>query len=188
MLGTKDLLAGYPWSSLVWYLTARKHRPAWIRVDRLLGEHGLQKDTPEASEEFQRRMEARRMEGEDEQTLGNLRRGWCFGSSEFKQQLLEEYGDSQSEHQTGELRWDSSQSRAERIIAQGLRRLGWKQSELATRRKGDEAKLAMAARLRKETTLTMKEIAARLSMGTTKSATTTLHRWMRTKSATARAG
>ena len=31
----------YPWSSLGWYLAAPKHRPGWLRVDRLLGEHEI---------------------------------------------------------------------------------------------------------------------------------------------------
>ncbi len=30
---------------LVWYLAAPKHRPGWIRVDRLLGERGIRKET-----------------------------------------------------------------------------------------------------------------------------------------------
>jgi hypothetical protein len=60
-----------------------------------------------------------------------------------------------------------------------LAQLGWGSTELASRRKSDPAKLALAARLRRETTLTTKQIAARLWLGTPKSATTVLHRWMR---------
>ena len=30
---------------LVWYLAAPEHRPGWIRVDRLLGEHGTGQDS-----------------------------------------------------------------------------------------------------------------------------------------------
>jgi hypothetical protein len=39
-------------------------------------------------------------------------------------------------------------------------------------------KLGIAARLRKETTLSIKEIAARIRLGTSKSANATLHRFM----------
>ncbi|MDB6064786.1 MAG: hypothetical protein JWR26_994, partial [Pedosphaera sp.] len=42
--------------------------------------------------------------------------------------------------------------------------------ELALRRKSDPAKLAIAERLRRETTLTLKAIAARVHLGTSKSA------------------
>ncbi|MBI4327844.1 MAG: transposase [Chloroflexi bacterium] len=52
----------YPWSSFVWHLSAPEHRPPWIRVDRWLGEHGLAEDTPVGQQEFERRMEGRRLE------------------------------------------------------------------------------------------------------------------------------
>jgi hypothetical protein len=51
--------------------------------------------------------------------------------------------------------------------------------EVAARRKGDPGKLAMAARLRRETMLSIKAIAERLHLGTSKSADMRLHAWMR---------
>jgi hypothetical protein len=60
LLKREDRLLGYPWSSFGWYLAAREHRPSWIRVDRLLGEHALAGDTAANRAEFVRRMEARR--------------------------------------------------------------------------------------------------------------------------------
>jgi hypothetical protein len=47
-----------------------------------------------------------------------------------------------------------------------LCRRGWKEPELAARRKNDPIKLATAARLRKETTLSIKSIATRAQLGT----------------------
>jgi hypothetical protein len=47
-----------------------------------------------------------------------------------------------------------------------LCRLGWKEPELATRRKNDPVKLAIPARLRKETTLSIKSIATHAQLGT----------------------
>lgn len=38
-------LLAYPWSSFALYLAGREHRPPWLRADRLLGEHGIQRDT-----------------------------------------------------------------------------------------------------------------------------------------------
>ncbi|MBI4326011.1 MAG: hypothetical protein HY674_12190 [Chloroflexi bacterium] len=49
----------------------------------------------------------------------------------------------------------------------------------ATRRKNDPSKSAIAARLRQETTLTVKRIAARLHLVTSKSANARLQAWMR---------
>ena len=42
--------------------------------------------------------------------------------------------------------------------------------------------MAMAARLRRETTLTLKAIAERLHLGTSESANLRLHNWMRSQS------
>lgn len=48
LVGVEDRLLAYPWSSFPWYLAAPEHRPGWLRVDRLLGEHGIHKDLPAA--------------------------------------------------------------------------------------------------------------------------------------------
>ena len=69
--------------------------------------------------------------------------------------------------------------KAKRIVVEELRRLGWKESDLASRRKSDPGKMALAARLRKETTLPLKWIAKRVWLGTSKSANSKLHQWMR---------
>ena len=54
---------------------------------------------------------------------------------------------------------------AERIVQEGLKRLGWNASDLTGRPKGDRDKVKLAIRLRAETTVTMKWIAQRLEMG-----------------------
>jgi len=148
-------------------------------VDRLLGEHGIQRDTAAARREFERRMEARRHDEADEAGLRALRRGWCLGGAGFRKELLEKMEGKLGEHHSGELRRETAEAKAERIVAEELRRLGWRGAELATRRKGDPDKLAIAARLRKETTLSLKAIAARVHLGTSKSANARLHNWMR---------
>ena len=81
------------------------------------------------------------------------------------------------EHHSGEQRLESAVAKGERIIAEELQRLGWKPEDLAARRKSDPEKVAMAMRLRRETTLTIKHIASRLSLGTPKSASTRLREW-----------
>ena len=47
------------------------------------------------------------------------------------------------------------------------------------RRKNDPDKPEIAARLRKETTLTLKQITGRLNLGTSKGCQYALHKWMR---------
>lgn len=144
----------------------------------MLGEHGIEQDTASGRQEFERRMEARRLEETDEEDLKALRHGWCLGSEEFKEKLLEKMEGKLGENHSGEQRLETAQSKAERIIREELRRLGWKEGELATRRKNDPVKLAIAGRLRKETTLTIKSIAERVHLGSSKGANARLHGWM----------
>lgn len=46
----------YPWSSFPLYLSAPDHRPRWLRTECLLGEHGIQRDTPAGRQEFERHL------------------------------------------------------------------------------------------------------------------------------------
>ena len=61
----------------------------------------------------------------------------------------------------------------------GIGAVGVDGEELTERRKSDPDKLALAARLRRETTLSLRAIAARVHLGSSKSANALLHRWMR---------
>jgi hypothetical protein len=162
-------LLEYPWSSLVWYLAAPEHRPGWMRVDRLLGEHGIQKDSAAGREQFERHMERRRQEETDPRECKPLRRGWLLGSEAFRAKLLEQIEPRLGEHHSGKLRHETAEAKADRIITSELKRLGWKAPDLRERAKSNPAKLALAARLRRETTLTIREIARRLEMGSWKS-------------------
>ncbi len=74
------------------------------------------------------------------------------------------------EHHAGALRRETAELKAERIVAEEWRRLGWTEADLARRHKSDPAKLELATRLRRETTLTVKAIAAPLHLGTSKTA------------------
>ena len=52
------------------------------------------------------------------------------------------------------------------LIAEKLKRGRWQEADLKPRPKGDSVKVALAARLRAETTMTLGWIAKRLAMGT----------------------
>jgi hypothetical protein len=88
LLTSGERLLAYPWSSFGAYLAAARHRPSWIWVDRLLAEHGIGRDTTEGRQEFERRMEALRWEEAEPETITALRRGWCLGGVEFRQEML----------------------------------------------------------------------------------------------------
>jgi len=180
LLKVSQRLLEYPWSSFGLYLASARYRPAWLRVDRLLGEHGIQKDDSAGREQFEWRMETRRSEEDDGEQWKSIRRGWCLGRPEFKAELLERMEGKLGEHHSGELRCESEQARAERIISEELKRRRWKEQDLVERAKSDPEKMAMAARLRRETTLTIPLIAKRLNMGSWKSFSAKLHQWNKT--------
>jgi REP element-mobilizing transposase RayT len=183
LLGPEQRLLEYPWSSFGGYLAAERHRPRWLRVDRLFGEHGIKEDTSMGRGEFERRMEVRRTEVSDEPDAKAMRREWCLGSAEFKAELLGRMEGRLGEHHAGELKRESAEAKAERIIQEELRRLHWTAADLSKKPKSDPAKLALAARLRRETTLTLPWVAARLRLGSWKSANAKLHRWKKSHDA-----
>ncbi len=159
-------LVSYPWSSARFYLQPPGKRPVWLRVDRLLGEHGIPRDSQEGRREFGRRMELRRMAEQDPGQMKTLRRGWCLGSETFRQELLAQMTETIGQNHYGEERAQSRAEQAERAVQEGLKRLGWAEADLEIRAKGDAEKIKLAVRLRAETTATIKWIAQRLQMGT----------------------
>lgn len=179
ILGSEERLLAYPWSSLSWYLTAREHRPPWIRTKRLLGAHGLQTDTAASRLEFEQRMETRRRAEGNEDLSALLEDDWCLGSDEFRARMIEQMETKLGENHSGKLIYQSAEAKAERIIAEELQRVGWTQADLAVRLKGDPAKMAVASRLRNETILPVTWIAKRLHLGTAKSARPRLRNWQR---------
>ena len=92
-----------------------------------------------------------------------------MGAPEFKARLLEQIEGKLGEHHSGELRRESAQAKGERIIGEELKGLKWSERDLRQRPKSDAAILNLAARLRRETTLTIRQIAERLHLGSWKS-------------------
>ena len=73
MLQEPERLLSYPWRSFGAYLAAPEHRPGWVRVARLLGEHGSQHATPEGRAQFAQWLERRRWAETDPEALTPLR-------------------------------------------------------------------------------------------------------------------
>ncbi|MDB6125158.1 MAG: hypothetical protein JWQ71_4151 [Pedosphaera sp.] len=165
LLTERQKLTAHVWSSYPDYLKPKKKRPAWLRTDRLLGEHGISKDSSAGLREFALRVEARRHEEGSLEQYKKIRRGWCLGEPGFRKELLEQMHGQLGEHHDGPEKLESAEEKAEGIITQELKKLRWKEGDLERRRKGDPQKVRMAARLRKETTVTLKWIAQRLHMG-----------------------
>lgn len=158
-------LRQFAWSSFSQYLKPPSARPSWLRVDRLLGEMGIPKDSAAGRRQFEARMEERRLQeaGGDWQSI---RRGWCLGDEAFRKELLAQAHELSGENHYGQHRRETAEEKAERLVTEELRRRRWTEEQLGGRPKGDTAKVQMAARLRRETTVSLKWIARRLQMGT----------------------
>ena len=61
-----------------------------------------------------------------------------------------------------------------KTLAEACQRTGWHETDLVWRRRHDPGKLAVARPLRKEATLSVKQIAIRLHLSTTRSASVCL--------------
>jgi hypothetical protein len=145
-------------------LRSPRERETWLRCDRLLGEHGLDKDDRRARLEFGRRMQHCRTEA-DYPGVELIRRGWCFGAEDFVARLLDRLPHSIGEYHYSTERRQTDEQKAEKIIRAELAKLGWRNQELRARRKSDPNKIKLAKKLRAQTTVSLKWIARRLEMG-----------------------
>lgn len=166
LIGPEEALETYRWSSYPAYLQKRRARPVWLRTDRLLGEHGTDQDNRQARLEFSHRIENERLARNDAGRTGVLlRRGWRLGGELFLARLLDRIDGKLGENHFAQERIDTTEAKAERIIQMGLKEIGWTEDDLRERRKGAPEKVQIAKRLRSETTLSLKRVAQRLSMG-----------------------
>jgi REP element-mobilizing transposase RayT len=164
LLKGEQNLNDYPWSSYGQYLTKPEQRWSWLRVDRLLGEHGIPKDSSAGRREFAKRMELRRV-SESTDDVRSVERQWILGSPEFRQELLAQLSRVLRSGHSGEAVREVTENQAERIIKEELEQRKLDDSKLPGLRKGDPVKVAIAQRLREETTMTLAWIAQRLQTG-----------------------
>jgi REP element-mobilizing transposase RayT len=165
LLRPEQKLREFRWSSWPEYLKRPGQRPQWLRVDRLLGEHGISKDSPAGRKHLEAGVEQRRAQ-EHDPDFEVIRKGWFLGDEEFRQELLEQAHARAGENHHAHTRRETTEEKARRILRQELDKLGWRQPELMRHRKGDLRKIHIARRLRTETCVTLQWIAEQLHMGT----------------------
>ena len=155
----------FAWSSWPTYLLAPSQRPTWLRVDRLLGEYRIPKDSPAGRRRLEQELEARRGTEESE-AYRPLRRGWFLGQESLREELLEAVSTQASSQRYGDELRESAEAKAQRLIVRELSRQGWKESDLEVQPKGYQVKVRLAALLRRESTVSVEWIALKLRMGT----------------------
>ena len=167
----KQKLSAYGWSSYVEYLKAPRDRWSRLKVDRLLRAYHIAGDNAAGQEGVEKLMELRRAAGDEE--FRRIERGWCFGGKEFKQELLELMGQQTGTGQSGLETRRSKNRRLAGLSARNSRNaIGVRHAGQA---KGHPEKLEIAARLRRETTVTFEWIAEHLRMGATTSLSNLLY-------------
>lgn len=178
LLGPEDPLDRYGWSSYGAYLSPPSRRPPWLRVDRVLGNLGLE-DTRSGRRFYREYMEeevavARGDKGPKARDAmkgewKDLRRGWCFGGATFRERMLEELDGAMGAGTRGsfggsELR-AHDEHEAERWVERSLVALGLEDEDLRALRKTDPRKLAIAWAVRTRTHVTNRWVSERLEMG-----------------------
>ena len=165
LLKAQAPLENFRWSSYPQYWKEPGQRPGWLRVDRLLGEKGIPKDSEAGRRQFAALTEKRRAE-ESAADYEQLRHDWVLGSEQFRQELLAAAVERAGPNHYGADRHETGVQKAERIVREELERLSWSEKELRGRPKGHAGKVVVARRLRQETVMSLKWIAQRLEMGT----------------------
>ena len=164
LLRPEDPLGEFRWSSYPEYLKRAQQRPAWLRVDRVLGELGIRRDDAAGRRCFAELMEVRRSQDRPGEWKA-VRRGWFLGGTQLKEELLERMESGMGEHHGGAEKQETDEQKAQRLVLEELGQRRWTEQDLEKRRKTDAAKVKLAARLRSETVMTLDWIAARLRMG-----------------------
>ncbi len=165
LLRPEQTLRDFAWSSGPEYLKPPEQRPRWLRVDRLLGELGIPKDSAAGRAQLEQYLETRRAQEDGEEFKG-IRRGGCLGDEMFRQKLLERVRVGAGEPHRADARRETMEEKARRILREEWAALGGEGAALAQRPKGDARKVRMARRVRAETSVTLKWIAEHLHMGT----------------------
>ena len=172
----KGALSDFKWSSFCGYMRPAK-RPDFLTVKRVLASHGLSDDASGRSR-YRNYMKRRILEVlhsgnpmEADEQWRKIRRGWAYGTDEFRlkvQDLLDAVvsGKRRDSFMGEEIRMHDERE-AESLFQQGLVCCGITEDELPGLKKGDARKKVIAWHIRKNTSVRVEWITARLQMGST---------------------
>jgi len=168
-------LSDFAWSSYPLYLKPSK-RPGWLCVNRVLESFGWT-DSVAGRSAYRRMMKKRVVEIacsdvplDADERWSDIRRGWCFGSETFQQELLDKLDDviggkGKRDSFAGQEVRLHDEAEAERLVCKGLALFKLKDFDLEALPKGAEEKKALVSLLKKQTFVSNKWIVARLHAG-----------------------
>jgi putative transposase len=170
-----ESLLDYQWSSLSrGYAVSPQKRPSWLKTDEGFGILGLEHSV-KGRRLYVRRLEEKARQGvaapvlpEDQSLQSTLRRGWYWGSEQFREFLLKKLdGEAirrNRNYQSSQMGRDHAQAEAERIVQEGLQRFGLSESDLTSLPGSDPRKVAIAGTIHRNTTTFLGWTAKRLQM------------------------
>jgi REP element-mobilizing transposase RayT len=167
-------LTDFKWSSFPCYMRPTK-RPGFLTVKRVLASHGLGDDASGRSC-YSKYMKRRILEiqhssdpKEADEQWGKIRRGWAFGSDEFRLKVQDALNRAVSGKRRdsfmGEEIRRHDEREAEKLVQKGLICCGITEEDLSNLKKGDDRKKLIAWYIRKKTSVRVEWIAQRLQMG-----------------------
>lgn len=168
---TKGRLAEFRWSSLHWYLSSE--RTACLSAETLLAQSGGLADTRAGWQRYLSYLAllAETDPKQREELYGNLSRGWCVGTAEYRQALqkeLRQRGADLARHGLAgadPADWRKEREQEwERRLAIGAKGWGIDLKHLPTRKSAPE-KVRLAALLKLSTAVSNGWLASRLGMG-----------------------
>ncbi len=169
-------LTDFKWSSFCGCVRPA-NRPGFLTVKRVLESHGFSDDASGRSL-YRNGMKRRVLEilhssdpKEADEQWQKIRRGWAFGSDEFRIKIQEALdpvisGKRRDSFMGEEIR-AHDEMEAEKLLQQGLKCCGLTEAELPELRKGDDRKKVIAWHIRKKTSVRTGWITTRLRMGVT---------------------
>ncbi len=168
LIEAKQMLVDYGWSSFPEMVGDPRKRPAWLSVEWALGGRG-RKDNARVRRAYGASMETRAAEelhggAMERGVLQALRRGWCFGSEEFRQPKLERVAVA-VRRPAGPILAAHNEEQSVRLIARGLKAVGLAAGDLQAAAKGDPRQIAIAAGVKRRTIMQNEWISRRLEMG-----------------------
>jgi REP element-mobilizing transposase RayT len=162
-----SVLPDYPWTSLPWLLTP-KCRPSWYQPQPALAHAGGLADTPAGRRKY---LDYLAWLSEDEparkqQRFAEMSRGWIIGTADFAKTVIKENRElaGQGRRMAAELKEARESLWLEQLHIL-LRRLRRTPADLATQRKSADWKVALAAALKAQTTVTNRWLGEVLNMG-----------------------
>jgi putative transposase len=168
-------LVGYRWSSFAEFVQ-KARLPSWLQRGKVFASLDLPDERAGSRRRYGGWMAERVADileattsAEQQEQWRQLRRGWYLGSDGFRDQLMDYAARAVTGHQRASYEGAALQrhdeDEAERLVSGALTQLGMLSEELATRKRNDPAKQAVAWLVKGRTVVSDTWIVKRLEMG-----------------------